>query len=149
MLVDLTYTTLSWLCLSSFNTTFPDTLPKYSNMHDLDISEPRILTITQVNIIPKFCDFWTKPKKWSTLISPHSPQQGCGTDEYLFLILGVIKNLIRFFQQYNLPVREDVVWLLCSPTIPLQKYSHPALFPISLLRVRLCSLSSPLGGHIL
>lgn len=28
-----------------------------------DISEPRMLTIAQVNIIPKFCDFWTKPKK--------------------------------------------------------------------------------------
>lgn len=54
--------------------------------------------------------------------------------KYLLLILGVIKSLIKFFQQCNLQVLEDVVdccdFQNCK-TNHLQKYSHLVPFPIA------------------
>ena len=37
-------------------------------------------------------------------------QHGCTVEMYLFLIVGVIKNLIRFFQQCSLQLCWDVVY---------------------------------------
>lgn len=70
--------------------------------------------------------------KWSTLCSPHSLKQSCGTCRSPLFNLGVMKNLTMFFQQISLQVIElvvicSVLHILCHTPLVISLFS--SFFP--------------------